>query len=174
MSANPDTSWHEPGSLLPLRWGSYPERYLAGLGLIFSGGIGLQGANTHVLWLLLLGSLTHVAGWWVLPAPGSRRVWASVLGLIGIWLPLTGPQSLAVLALPFLGWLLVRQRPAISHLAVLPVAGVGVLLALVFTEYSQLPLALGIMVATVVLCAWLARFMASFRRTPSNNREVIR
>lgn len=161
-------AWREPTTLLPLRWGTYGGRYLGGLTLIFAGGVGLQGATPHTLHLLVLSTAAHAAGWFILPARGSRRIWVVALSVASIWLLLPGPQALTFLVLPFLGWLAVRQRPARSYPAALLVLGTGVLIANLFEEYTAMPIAMPIAVAMLVASAWLARLAAVGGRMHSN------
>ena len=56
MSARLPSRPREATALIPLRWGSYRERYLGGLWLIVGGGIAIAGSDTFALWLLWLGS----------------------------------------------------------------------------------------------------------------------
>ena len=63
--------WREPTFSLPLRWGTYRGRYLAGLLLIVGGAIQLQGSNTRTLPLLLIGTTAHAVGWSIIPQSGG-------------------------------------------------------------------------------------------------------
>lgn len=156
--------WREPTSRLPLRWGTYHGRYLAGLLFIISGLIVLDGSNTYAVPFLLVGTVTHTTGWLILPAKGSRRLWAVVPSLAVVWLLLTGPQSLWFMAIPFLGWLLVRGRPLRSYATVVLVIAAGILLAYSFHDAHDEPWAFGIESAVVVGSAWLARWLATTKR----------
>jgi hypothetical protein len=143
-----------------LRWGTRRDRLVLGLALILGGGLGLQGADPYILWLLLAGTLMHAGGWAILPSEGWRRVVAGIVSSAVIWLLLTGPQSLWLLAASFAGWLLVRRRPPWAWVTVaLPLAS-GVVLANVFREYTGMPWALGIQIAVVIGSAWLASLFA--------------
>jgi len=154
------SGWREPTSLLPLRWGTYRGRYLAGLLLIVGGAVQLQGSNTWTLPLLLIGATTHAVGWGIMPAKGWRRIVAVVPSSAIIWLLLTGPLSLWMLSIIYIGWLIVRHRPLRSFVTVLfPVAS-GVIVAQYFHEYSEMPEALAISMAVFVASAWLARVIA--------------
>ncbi len=169
--ASSDPGWREPASLLPLHWGHYADRYVAGIILIVGGAIQLQGSNTWTLPLLLIGTLSHALGWVILPARGWRRMLAVVPATAQIWLLLTGPLSVWTLTVPYLCWLIVRHRPWRSYLTLaLPIAN-GILLPRFFTEYSGMPQALAISMVVFVGAAWLARALATTRRSPSKFRE---
>jgi hypothetical protein len=152
--------WEEPTSRLPLRWGTYRGRYLAGLTLIVGGLLHLQSSTTHLLWPLVVGTVAHTIGWWILPAAGWRRLAVPLVCGVQVWLLLTGPQSMWTLAIPYCAWLLVRHRPAVSYLTLVPVAVNGVLCILVFREYAQMPLALSVSAAVITGSAWGARNLA--------------
>ena len=92
----------------PLRWGDPASRAIAGGILIISGAIAVAGADTFVLWLLLLGTIVHIAGWCIMPANGWRRVVAVALSTPAVLLLLTGPRFIGVLVLAYIAWLLVR------------------------------------------------------------------
>lgn len=159
---------NEPTRLLPLRWGHYVDRYVLGLALMLGGGIGLQGANPRILPLLLAGTVMHATGWAILPARGWRRVLGALVGTAQIWLLLIGPAAVWTLVLPFLAWLLVRQRPLRSYVAVLFPLAAGILVPQVSAEYTFQPYALVIGLAVVVGAAWIARLIAG--TAPSANR----
>jgi hypothetical protein len=158
------TRWREPASALPLRWGTYEGRYLAGLLYIMAGLVILVGSNTYTVPFLLVGTVAHVAGWFILPAAGARRLWVAWPSLICVWLMLTGPQILFAMALPLLGWLVVRQRPARSYVVLVLPAVTGVLLANTFHSNHDEPLAFAIETVVVVGSAWLARALATTKR----------
>lgn len=162
--------WREPTSLLPLRWGTYRGRYLAGLALIVGGMLCVAGADTHKIPMLLLGTIGHVTGWFILPAGGARRLWAVGPSLAAAWILLTGPQSLWILIPPYLGWLLVRSRPLRSYITVLVIIANAVATAHVFHEYTDMPAALGISAVVLTGSAWLARWIAGIGRIPRRLR----
>ena len=157
----------DPTRALPLRWGTHRGRYLAGLGLIVSGLIGLQGGSAYFGLPLALGTLAHVTGWWIMPAAGWRRIWAVGPSLIVVFVLLIGPAGVGLLAAPFACWLLVRHRPPITFLLALPVLGVGIVIREYLYEYSGMLPALGIMAVVIIACAWLAYFYARSRQPPS-------
>jgi len=150
---------------LPLRWGSAQARTVAGGILIASGAVAIAGSNTYVLLLLLAGLLAHVAGWAIMPADGWRRVVAVVISTPAALLLLTGPRFIGVLVLPYIGWLLVRQRPLRSYPTLTFVLAGAVIVARLFPDYSGMLPALAIEFAVIVASAWVARAVASTRST---------
>ena len=165
-----ESRWQEPTSLLPLRWGTYRGRYSAGLLFIVGGLLHLQSSTTHLLWPLVVGSVAHTIGWWILPAAGWRRLVVPLACGVQVWLLLTGPQSMWTFVIPFSAWLLVRHRPAISYLALLIVAANWMLAIVLFREYAQMP-------ATLILSAGarsggsrMARFLAIARENHGSGR----
>jgi hypothetical protein len=157
------TAWREPARALPLRWGTYNGRYLAGILYIVGGALILVASNTYTVPFLLVGTVAHVGGWYSLPGIGVRRIWMAWPSLISVWLLLTGPQILFVMALPLLAWLVVRQRPLLSYVVLMIPVGVGIVLANLFDTNQPVPLALAIECAAVVGSAWLARALAVVR-----------
>ena len=155
-----EARWREPSSLLPLSWGTYRGRYLAGLLLIVGGAVQLQGSNTYTLPLLLIGATAHAVGWSIMPAKGWRRIVAVLPSSAIIWLLLTGPFSMWLLTVVFVGWLVVRHRPLRSYVTVLFPLANGVIVPQFFSEYSQMLPALAISMAVFVASAWLARLLA--------------
>ncbi len=153
----------EPTRALPLRWGTYRERYLAGLALIVASAICLQGTSTYAVFPLALGSLAHLLGWGVLPAAGWRRIGALLPSLISCISLLAGPVYAAALAVPLLCWLVVRQRPAATWLLTAPVLLLGLALAGITTNYDAMIPVLAIMAVAVAGAAWLARLAAASR-----------
>lgn len=157
----------EPARALPLRWGGYGPRYLAGLALIVAGLVCVQGTNANFNLPMGLGSLAHALGWWIVPGSGWRRVVAVGPSLLGVFVLLIGPAGVGILVLPLAAWLFVRQRPARSFLVLVPVVAVGLALRLVFDEYAGMLPALAIEGAVVAAAAWFARGIAGVRRAPS-------
>ena len=162
----------EPTRALPLRWGTYTDRYLGGLALIVAGAIGLQGGNPYFGLPMALGTLAHAVGWWILPSAGWRRIWAVVPSLAAIWILLAGPAMVGLLAIPFTAWLLVRHRPPVTLLLGLVVLSVGVALRSVFAEYVGMLPALAIMGVVLVACAWLARLASASRLFSSKTQDT--
>jgi hypothetical protein len=149
----------EPTRRIPLRFGTYESRYLGGLLYLAAGTVILISTNTYTIGFLLLGTVAHCFGWAILPATGPRRLWAFWPSLLAIWLMLTGPQILFVMAATLLGWLVVRERPLRTYLVLLfPIAS-GVIMAYSFHSNHYEPLAFGIESIVVVGSAWLARLL---------------
>jgi hypothetical protein len=158
-------TFSEPARAIPLRWGTYRGRYLAGLAYIAAGMVILLSSNTYTIGFLLLGTVAHVGGWFVLPASGARRLIAFGPSLIASFLLLTGPQILFAMAVVLLGWLIVRERPLRSYIVLLFPVAVGVAMAYSFHANHDEPLAFGVESVVVVGSAWLARFLATTRRS---------
>jgi hypothetical protein len=154
----------EPTRRLALRWGTYRGRYLAGLMYVAAGTVILLSSNTYSLGFLLVGTVAHVAGWFVLPATGARRLIAFGPSLIAIFLLLTGPQIMFAMAAVLFGWLLVRERPIRSYVVLLFPIFSGVLMAYSFHSNHDVPVAFGIECVVVGASAWLARFLATTHR----------
>ncbi|CAN5547636.1 hypothetical protein BH10ACT6_BH10ACT6_14730 [soil metagenome] len=144
----------------PLRWGDAPSRAVAGGILIISGAIAVAGADTFVLWLLLLGTIVHIAGWCIMPSSGWRRVVAVAVSTPAVLLLLTGPRFIGVLVLPYVAWLLVRHRPGRSYPTLLFVLAAAVILPRLFPDYSGMLPALCIELAVIAASAWVARAVA--------------
>jgi hypothetical protein len=152
--------WREPTSRLRLRWGGYRPRLIGGLLLIVAGGTAVAGGGAtspFATALLFLGSIAHIAGWAVLPAAGWRRVWALLPSTFAMWFLLTGPGWLAILVVPYAGWLLARHRPLASYPTLTFVLAGAVIVARLFPAYSAMLPALGIMAGVMVLSAVAAR-----------------
>lgn len=164
----------EPTARLPLRWGTYRGRYLAGLALIVGGLVGLQAASTTFLYPLITGTVLHTIGWWIMPSAGWRRHLVVFPCGVQIWLLLTGPQSMWTLSITYLAWLLVRHRPLTSYVTVLFVIANGVGMTQLFSEYSMLLPALAISGVVLAASAWIARHIAGIRRIPSFIQEEHR
>lgn len=146
---------------MPLRWGGARARTVGGGILIVAGAVAIAGSDTYVLLLLLAGLLAHVAGWSVMPTDGWRRVVAVIISTPAVLLLLTGPRFIGVLVLPYIGWMLVRQRPARSYPTLIFVLAGAVIVARLFPDYSGMLPALGIESAVIVASAWAARAVAT-------------
>ena len=154
------TTWVEPAALLPLRWGRYRGRVIAGLVLIVSGLVHLQSASALVLVPLIIGSSAHVLGWLILPASAWHRLVPILPSTLVVWLLLTGPQSMWTLTIPFVCWLIARHRPWRSYLALGPVLINGVFAVAVFRGNEQQPVALAISAVVLAGSAWWAWALA--------------
>jgi hypothetical protein len=150
-----------------LRWGRADDRVGMGAVLTIAGAVAVVGSTVYVPWLAILGTLAHVAGWTLLPAPGARRVIAAILSTVAVWVLLIGPRASAVAAVCAVCWMLARRRPPLAWLtALLPLAaGVAVGLLLPPGMEAMLP-ALGVMTAAVVAAAWLAAWIDRRRGRP--------
>lgn len=167
------SAWREPTSLLPLRWGHHRSRVIGGLFLIVCGGVAIAGGSPFANWLLAGGTVAHVAGWGIMPADGWRRVAALLASTLAMWFLLTGPRWLGILALPYLGWLLVRHRPAASFITVVfVIAGAG-MVASRSPEYSDMLLALAVEGAVLVASAWVARMLHRGQWTARQRRRPV-
>lgn len=151
--------WREPTTRITLRWGGHRSRAWGGLALIIAGGVAIAGANVYTPWLAAIGLLAHLTGWCAMPSAGWRRVVALAPSTLAMAMLIAGPQFLWGLVLPFIGWLLVRHRPARSFPTLSFVLAATLLLGRIFTTYSDMLLALGIAFAVMVASAWCARLL---------------
>jgi hypothetical protein len=154
-----------------LRWGDSRSRAIAGGILIISGAIAVAGADTFVLWLLLIGTVVHIAGWCVMPSSGWRRVVAVSLSTPAVILLLTGPRFIGVLVLPYIAWLLVRHRPARSYPTLIFVLAAAVILPRLYGDYDGMLPALGIELAVMAASGWAARAVAGRLRSRAIPRD---
>ncbi|MEO5535584.1 MAG: PHB depolymerase family esterase [Pseudolysinimonas sp.] len=160
MATARDFAWREPTASIPLRWGAYRSRLSGGLLMIVAGGVAIAGGSAlspFAQFLLFAGTVAHLAGWAVLPSAGWRRVLAMWPSTLAMWFLLTGPRWIAILALPYLGWLLVRHRVGSSYVTVLFVLAGGVIVARLFSEYPQMLAAVGVEAGIIVASAGAAR-----------------
>ncbi len=154
---------------LPLRWGTPGVRAVWGGILIVSGAIAIAGTTTTVLWQVLLpGVIAHVAGWCLMPSTGGRRTAAIALSTPAVLLLLTGPRFIGVLVLPYIAWLIVRERPGRSYPTVTFVLASAIILPRVFADYDGMLPALGIELAVMAASGWVARAVA----IPRNSRHL--
>lgn len=166
--------WAEPTSRLPLRWGYHRSRVIGGLVLIIGGGVGIAGGSPFANWLLAAGTAAHVAGWAVIPSAGWRRVVAICMSTLAMWFLLTGPRWLGILALAYIGWLLVRHRPLVAYVTVVfPIAAAG-MVASRAPAYSEMLVSLAIEGAVLVLSAWVARMLHETQWTARERRRRAR
>jgi hypothetical protein len=163
------TGWREPAAQIPLRWGGYRARYLSAVALILAGGLLIQAASFYSQQFLVLGAAAHLAGWWILPGRGWRRLWASIPSIFVMILLLTGGPAFAALLLPLAGWLWLRQRPARSYLALIAPLATGILLGQAFPQYGSGAVAVTVSALVLVGSAWLARLLANGKQIPSHS-----
>jgi hypothetical protein len=147
-----------------LRWGRAAGRVGMGAVLAIAGAVAISGSAVAWWWLAILGTVAHVAGWAVLPAPGTRRVVAAILSTVAVWALLIGPRASAIVAVSYLCWMLARRRPPLAWLTALLPAAAGVVVALLLPPGMEAMLpALGVMAAVVAGSAWLAARIARSR-----------
>jgi len=168
------SNWVEPTRSIPLTWGTYTERYIAGLVLIIGGAVQIQGANTWALSVIVIGGIAHILGWAILPAQGWRRIVAVVPSVGGVFVVLAGPNVVVVLAVVLACWVLVRQRPARSYVVVLLPVASGLVFSQTMREYSGMPAALLISAIVLFGSAWLARLIAVSAPTGSRIPSEVR
>ena len=154
------SSWTEPTSRLPLRWGGYRPRLVVGLAMIVIGTACILGTTTYSLPLLLVGSLVQPAGWAILPSTIGRRV-AVALPVLGFtWLMLGGSGFAWCYAVPLAAWLLVRLRPLPTFAALaLPIAW-SVVVPLLVRDYQWGWVTIATSTVIIVGAAWAARWAA--------------
>ncbi|MGO4592951.1 hypothetical protein AB4Z18_03920 [Leifsonia sp. 2TAF2] len=160
MPADPNKSWSEPASRLPLRWGAYRPRLLTGLAMLVVGTACVLGTTTYSLPLLLVGSLMQPAGWAVLPSTIGRRV-AVPLPVLGFtWLMLGGSGFAWCYAIILAAWLLVRLRPLPSFAVLLLPIAWSILLPLFVHDYQEGWVTILTSTLVIVGAAWLAKWIA--------------
>jgi len=158
--AEVSSTWREPTTRIPLRWGTWNGRSWGGLWLIFGGGAAIAGssaANPYTLFLAAVGLAAHMLGWAVLPSKGWRRVLVIFPSAFAVASLVAGPAYLSLLVVPLLAWLFVRHRPLrVWPMAVFVIA-TGVVLRRIFPEYDGMLTALGVTLFVMVGAAWAAR-----------------
>ncbi|MEO7006279.1 MAG: hypothetical protein ABI275_02355 [Terrimesophilobacter sp.] len=153
-------SWREPASAVPIRWGTYRIRYVAALILILGGAVLVQTGSVYLPQVMLVGMGAHLAGWWILPGRGWRRVTVSLPSLTTVMLILNGAAAMVFLVIPLAGWLWLRHRPLRAYPVLLFPAAAAYLLTLNFAQYGFGAIVLLISGSVVVGSAWLARRIA--------------
>ncbi len=162
--------WREPASLLPLRWGAYRPRYVAALVAILAGGLLVQAASVYATYFIGIGLVLHILGWLVLPGRGVRRAVVAVPSALCAAGPLIGSIGAVLAVVCLLCWLWTRQRPGLAYaVAVFPVLSALALSAL-YPQYGHGGIVVGVTLAVLVGCAWLARSVAKTRRILSADR----
>ena len=153
-------SWREPASAVPIRWGTYRIRYVAALILILGGAVLVQTGSVYLPQVMLVGMGAHLAGWWILPGRGWRRVTVSLPSLTTVMLILNGAAAMLFLVIPLAGWLWLRHRPLRAYPVLLLPAIAAYLLTLNFAQYGFGAIVLLISGGVVIGSAWLARCIA--------------
>ena len=146
--------------MLPLRWGSYPTRQLAGSALIIVGAFLIVQTTAYTLLLGWLGSALHVVGWAILPARGGRRVLAAPLSMLVFWFMLLGPSVAWLTSASLALWLLVRRRPGIAYVVVPLPALLAIVGLVIFGQFVERLLLYSIVFAAAAACAWAAKGIA--------------
>jgi hypothetical protein len=164
--------WREPSSLLPLRWGSWGARSWGGLALIVGGGTAIAGTTASTAWLATAGVVAHLLGWSIMPASGWRRIVVLLPSSSAMVLLLSGPESLSILVVPFLCWLLVRHRPLRVWPMAAFVVAAGFVLGRIYPDYSGMLPALGVMAGILGGAAWAARAVHAASTRPVRRRSV--
>ncbi|WP_394771048.1 hypothetical protein [Lacisediminihabitans sp.] len=172
--ADQAAAWREPARELPLRWGGYGGRYSAAIGLILAGGLLVQAASVYAGYLLVGGLAAHIAGWIILPARGPRRVAIALPSALAVGSLLFGSAGSILLVIPLVGWLYLRQRPAIAYLVtVLPVLA-GLVLSQLYPQYGHGAIVVAVATLVLVASAWLGRSIAKSRPISSQSRVKVR
>ncbi|MHC5797642.1 hypothetical protein ACVXZ4_15950 [Lacisediminihabitans sp. FW035] len=154
------SSWREPTSLLELRWGRYRPRYVGAIVLILAGALVLQAGSAYADYLILIGFVSHIAGWAILPARGGPRAAVAVPSALLVGSLLLGSVAAVLLVGPLAFWLMVRQRPARSYLATLLPLVSGLALARLYPQYGDGAIVVAVSLVVIVASAWLARAVA--------------
>lgn len=152
--------WREPASMLELRWGRYRPRYIGALVLILAGALVLQAGSAYADYLIAIGFVSHIAGWAILPARGSRRAAVAVPSALLVGSLLLGSVAAVLLVVPLAFWLMVRQRPARSYLATLLPLVSGLVLAQLYPQYGDGAIVVAVSLVVIVASTWIARAIA--------------
>ncbi|GAA0438119.1 hypothetical protein [Leifsonia naganoensis] len=159
-SAPRTARWREPASLLPLRWGAYRPRLVAGVAMLVIGTGCILVTTTYSLPFLLVGSLMQPAAWAVIPSTIGRRVAVAVPVLGFTWLMLGGSGFAWCYAVTLAAWLLVRLRPLVAFAALLLPIASSIVLPTFVTTYEQGWITVLVSTLVVVAGAWAARAIA--------------
>jgi hypothetical protein len=114
----------------------------------------------------------------VLPSALWRRLVVVLPCLLAGLVLLGGPDFTGAFAVLLAGWLLVRHRPLLSYLALLPPIAVSFLIKQALNSYDQNWIGYLAGTATVIVSAWLAWWLAGWvagrrpRRPPRRKREA--
>lgn len=159
--------WTEPTRAIPLRWGSYPLRYVAAVVLIIGGALIVQPTSVYSGYLFEIGVPAQLLGWLIIPSSGARRAWFALPATLCSCLLLIGSAGTFALIVPFVAWLVVRERPGRSYLVLLlPLLSALILLNL-FPQYGDGAIVVIASFVVLVGSAWLARAIAASRPSRS-------
>ncbi|HYI32588.1 MAG TPA: hypothetical protein VEX88_03910 [Glaciibacter sp.] len=167
-------TWTDPVIRAPRAWGWNHVRYAAGLALIACGVVGTVLSSTYSLWFLLAGPVVNGLGWMVLPGSLWRRIAVLLPCMLGGLLLLAGPQFAGGFALLVAGWLVVRNRPALSYLAVLLPVGASFASKEFLHDYSQNGVMLAVGAIISIGATWLAAWLATVGQVPSQSVDSLR
>ncbi|SDS20409.1 hypothetical protein [Microterricola viridarii] len=171
-SLTPPSTRAEPTRALPLRWGSYNARLVAGASAILLGVASVLFTSTYSLPFLAVGSLLQMAGWIVLPARGWRRLVALMPALFVSWLMLAGSDFAVFTTVILAGWLLVMQRPPLAWITLaLPLAA-GLACSVWFASYEQNWAVFALSGVAVLIGARLARRISRVLPARSGSLEA--
>ncbi len=166
--------WREPTSLLPLRWGGYGVRSVAALVLILAGALLTQATSVYTGYFFTIGLGAHILGWFILPGRGARRLAAALPSALMVGALLLGSLACVLLVGSLAFWLYVRQRPAVSYLALLLPVISGLALSRLYPQYGDGGIVVGGSLVVIVGAAWLARSIAKSRQIPSKPDAPLR
>lgn len=152
---------------LSLRWGTYRLRLWLGIALVFIGAIFVLFTSTYTLPALLIGIMTHIVGWCILPSAGWKRICAAIASTFVTMILLNGSSATVFLSFSLAGWFLVLGRPWQSYLALAIPALSGLLLVRWFTNYGNYPVLFGLMALILIASAWVGRLLARLHSEPS-------
>ncbi|MDQ1582770.1 MAG: hypothetical protein QOF36_824 [Microbacteriaceae bacterium] len=134
---------------------------MTGLACIALGMGAVQLTSAYSLPFLLVGALAQAVGWAIMPTSVARRVAVTLPAIAASVLLLAhSASSLTFFAVPLAAWLLVRQRPWASYLAVVLPFAASLMLADVATGYSTAWLSIGASTLVAVAAAWGGRWLA--------------
>ena len=153
-------SWQEPTAQLSLRWGNYRGRYAGAIALILAGALVLQAGSVYADYLIVLGAAAHVTGWLIMPSRGAFRAAVAVPSVLLVGALLLGSVAAVLLAGPLAFWLMLRQRPGASYLAILLPVTSGLVLAQLYPQYGDGAIVVGVSLVVIVGSAWIARWIA--------------
>jgi hypothetical protein len=145
-----------------LWWGGFRTRYASGLTLIALGVAATNLTSTYSLWFLAIGPAVEAVGWLLIPGAMWRRIAVLLPCLLAGLMLLAGSDFAGAFAVLLAGWLLVRHRPALSYLALLPPIVASFVFKELVREYSENWVFLTAGTAITIAAAWLAAWIAHF------------
>lgn len=157
------SGWREPTVSLPLRWGGYRLRYSLAVTLVLAGGLVMQAGSVYAPQLITIGIAAHIAGWLVLPARGARRASVAIPSALLVGGLLFGTAASILLVIPLALWMYLRQRPALSYLALLLPISSGLVLTQLYPQYGHGAIVVFVSLGVIVASAWMARSIARTR-----------